>query len=76
MPSFENGMFTYNDLDTKVADPEQSIADGLTVRSENMNEEIGIEEQNMYDGLRESGVEIEPFEQFYADGTAPQLTAK
>ena len=77
MNNFESGMFTYNDLeqDTRGVDSEQSIARGLTISNEDPTD-TPVEEQSVYLGLEESGVLIEPFEPFYADGTAPQVNAR
>ncbi len=78
MNDFKSGMFTYEDLKKgkKTPDSEQSIAKDFIISNENTFDETQIEDQRVYRELEESGVSIEPFELFYADGAAPQNNKK
>lgn len=78
MDNFESGEFTYSDLKEgePLAGSEQSIATGVVINSENPLSDTEISKEIMFDGLAESGVEVEPFEPFYADGTTPEQNTK
>lgn len=78
MNNFESGEFTYGDLKKGVssADTEQSIATDVVISNEDHLPDTEISKEKMFDGLAESGVEVEPFEPFYADGTVPEQNTK
>ena len=78
MNNFEQSAFTYEDLerDGRSFDSEQSIASGVTISSETLTDDAQVEQRTVYRGLEDSGVFIEPFEQFYSDGAAPELSAR
>lgn len=78
MNNFEQSAFTYEDLEQggRFFDSEQSIASGVTISSEGMSDDAQIEQRAVCRGLEDSGVFIEPFEQFYSDGAAPELSAR
>lgn len=78
MDNFESGEFTYRDLEKSVlsADSEQSIATDVVISNENPPPDTEISKETIFDGLKASGVDVEPFEPFYADGTPPKQNVR